>query len=75
MAVFRFGSVARADSAQAYTSSGQADPLVEAPPAQAQEAMASAPPQPDGVSFAWLLETQQEADERAATEAKVYLVA
>ena len=32
--------------------------------------MASAPPQPDGVSFFWRLETQQDADGRATAEAE-----
>ena len=55
LAVFRDGSVVHTDSAQAYISLGQAEPSLEAAPAEVQEAMASAPPQPDGVSFfgAW----------------------
>ena len=67
--VFRDGSVVHTDSAQAYISLGQAEPSLEAAPAEVQEAMASAPPQPDGVSFFWRLETQQDADERATAEA------
>ena len=70
VAVFRDGSAVHTDNAQAHISLGQAEPLLEAPPADAQEAMASAPPPPDGNSFARRLATQQEADERAAAEAK-----
>ena len=68
--VFRDGSVVHTDSAQAYISLGQAEPSLEAAPAEVQEAMASIPPQSDGVSFSWRMETQQEADERATAEAK-----
>ena len=75
VAVFRDCSVVHTDTAQACISLGQAEPSLEAPPAAAQEAMASAPPQSDGVSFSWRLETQQEADERATAEAKADPVA
>ena len=55
VAVFRDGSVVHANRAQACISLGQAEPSLEAPPAAGQGAMASAPPQSDGVSFSWRL--------------------
>ena len=64
VAVFRDGSVVHTDSAQACISLGQAEPSLEAPPAAVQEAMASGPPQSDGVSF--FLATRDAAGSRRA---------
>ena len=66
---FREGSLAHTDSAQAYISLGQEAPSLETPPDDVQEAMALDPPASD-LRVKWRRETQQEADERAAAEAK-----
>ena len=62
---FREGSLAHTDSAQAYISLGQEALSLETPPDDVQEAMALS-----DLRVKWRRETQQEADERAAAEAK-----